>query len=259
MDLALAGRRALVVGATGAIGRATALGLAAEGVELAIAGRSHEGLTELQSRLGRACKTALTLDLTDPTSVVTAVDDATQALTGIDILVCAAAGDAFGSVWDVSRSVWERELIIKYLGTADLCRRVAPLMVEQGAGVVIVYTGIAANKVFSSNPMGGGANAALENFVRVLAASGAGRGVRVVGVSPGMTYSHRFDAFGADRVTEIIASIPVGHIAQPDEIADVAVFLASDRARYITGQIVIVDGGLSVWDRHADSPTKDTT
>ena len=256
MDLGLSGRRALVVGATGAIGGATAMGLAAEGVQVALAGRSADKLAALSTQLEASCLATIALDLTSGDSVAAAVDQATAALGRIDILVCAAAGDAFGSVWDVSREVWEREVVIKYLGTADLCRQVGARMREQGGGVVILYTGIAANRVFSSNPMGGGANAALENFVRVLSASGAEAGVRAVGVSPGMTYSHRFNAFGADRVGEIEASIPLGRIAQPHEIADVAVFLASDRAGYVTGQIVVVDGGLAVWDRRAGKPSE---
>lgn len=254
MDLRLGGRRALIVGATGAIGGATALALATEGVEVAVTGRSASALAEVRASLGASWKASVTLDLTDPSSVVAAVDEATAALGTIDILVCAAAGDAFGSVWDVQRSVWEREVLIKYLGTADLCRRVARHMADRGAGVIVAFTGIAANKVFSSNPMGGGANAALENFVRVLAVSGAERGVRVVGISPGMTYSHRFDVFGADRVTDIEASIPLGRIARPEELADIAAFLVSDRAGYVTGQTFVVDGGLTVWDRRLDRP-----
>ncbi len=249
MDLQLAGRRALVVGGTGAIGGATARRLAEEGVELAITGRSLDEAEQVRARVGPSCTAAITLDLTDETSVVAATERALEALGALDVLVCAAAGNQFGSLWDIERSVWERELLIKYLGTADLCRRVAAHMVSRREGVIVALTGIAATKVFASNPSGG-ANAALENFVRVLAASTAEQGVRVVGVSPGMTYSHRFDAFGADRMAAIEASIPLGHIAHPDEIADVVAFLASPRARYVTGQTIVVDGGLSVWERH---------
>ncbi len=248
MELDLAGRRALVVGGTGAIGGATARRLVEEGVEVAITGRSQEAAERARAALGPACTAAIALDLADESSVVAAVDRAQQALGAVDVLVCAAAGDKFGSLWELDRSVWEHEFAIKYLGTADVCRRVASAMVARGRGVVVALTGIAAGKVFASNPSGG-ANAALENFVRVLAASTAERGVRVVGVSPGMTLSHRFEAFGADRVAEIEASIPLGHIAAPEEIADVIVFLASDRARYMTGQTVVVDGGLSIWER----------
>lgn len=253
MDLDLAGRTALVVGATGAIGSAIGLRLAAEGAHVAVTGRSTAKLGALRARLGPSCSATVALDLTDERSLAAALATVDEALGHLDVLVCAAAGDRFGSLWDLSLSAWEHELRIKYLGTADLCRQVAARMVQRGRGVIVALTGIAAGKVFASNPSGG-ANAALENFVRVLAAATAEHGVRVVGLSPGMTYSHRFDAFSADRVAAIEASIPLGHIAQPEEIADVAVFLASDRARYLTGQTVVVDGGLSVWERRPPTP-----
>jgi NAD(P)-dependent dehydrogenase (short-subunit alcohol dehydrogenase family) len=112
--------------------------------------------------------------------------------------------------------------------------------------VIVNLIGIATDMVVTQNPLGGAANAALRSFTRVLAAEVAGSGVRVIGVSPGMTAGGRLNRFAAEQLEAIRASIPLGAIGQPEEIADVVVFMASPRASYITGAILNVDGGLTL-------------
>jgi 3-oxoacyl-[acyl-carrier protein] reductase len=255
MDLGLSGARVLVVGATGSIGGAVVRTLLVEGAQVVPAGRDEVALAQLAEVGGARVPGTVVLDLAVGSSVEAGVARAADLLGGLDGLVVAAAGDRFRSLWDVGREEWSQELAVKYIGTGDVCRCVARRMVEQGAGAIVVLTGIAAVKVFSANPMNHGANAALESFVRVLGAEVARHGVRVLGVSPGMTMSRRFEAFASDQRDRILASIPVGRIAEPEEVADVVTFLLSNRARYMTGSIVTVDGGLATWDQRLAQDT----
>jgi NAD(P)-dependent dehydrogenase (short-subunit alcohol dehydrogenase family) len=254
VDLGLEGKGAFVVGATGAIGGAVADALAEEGVRVACGARSHAGLQPLRDRLGQACVGTVEMDLRDAASVATAVDTVEALLGGVDILVCAAAGDVFAPIWEVTREQWEDELLTKYLGTADLCRTMASRMIHRRSGVILAMTGIAAQKVFTTNPMNGAANVALENTLRLLAVASAPAGVRVVGISPGMTQSRRFASFAESRLADIAASIPVGRIADGRDLADLAIFLASPRASYVTATTVVADGGLSAWDARLPLP-----
>ena len=249
MNLELDGKGALIVGAAGSIGGAIALALAGEGVRIASADCDLERLSAFAQSLGDMSAGTIQIDLSDGMSVVRGVEEAEKILGSVDILVCAAAGSRFGSLWEVERDDWNEELSVKYLGTADICRRVAKEMVSRGTGVIINIIGIAADIVFSSNPMGSGANAALQNFTRLLAAEVASSGVRVLGISPGMTLSRRFEAFAKSDIKQIEDSIPLGRIAKASEIADVVVFLASARASYITGTIIVADGGISYANR----------
>lgn len=254
MDLLLDGAGALVVGGRGAIGGAVARSLAAEGCRVVVTGRSKDALDAIAQTLGPACVGRVALDLGDERSVEEAVASAEGALDGIDVLVCAAAGDVFAPIWSATRGQWEGELLTKYLGTADLCRRVAARMVARRSGVILAMTGVAAQQVFTANPLNGGANAALENTLRLLGVAAAPSGVRVVSVSPGMTHSRRFRSFAEDRLEDIGASIPLGRIAAPEDIASVAVFLASPLASYVTATTVVVDGGVSSWDARLELP-----
>lgn len=246
MDLRLGGRAAFVVGATGEIGASIASTFAGEGARVVIAGRDEDRLQALLSSLGAASPGSVVLDLTDERSVREGVDRAEALLGGIEILVCSAMGETFGSVWTMDRETWENALRVKYVGTADLCRRVAGRMVERRSGVIATLIGVAAEVLFPSNPVGGDVNVALARFTRFLAAAVAPAGVRVVGVSPGYVRGRRLAAFADTAANAIEATIPLGRICTPQEVADLITFVVSPRAGYITGTIVTIDGGLSL-------------
>ncbi|MYJ72691.1 MAG: SDR family oxidoreductase, partial [Rhodospirillaceae bacterium] len=166
----------------------------------------------------------------------------------IDILVCAAGGDVtYAPVWEIPPEVYERDYRIKVVGTSQLCTRVAAHMVERGSGAIVNVIGIATDIVVTVNPAGSAANSGLRSFTRVLAREVAGSGVRVVGVSPGFVEGDRLARFATDEQTrQLKESIPLRALADPKELADVIVFVASPRASYITGEIVIVDGGATL-------------
>jgi NAD(P)-dependent dehydrogenase (short-subunit alcohol dehydrogenase family) len=243
MDLELAGRGALVVGATGEIGRAVVARLEAEGARVVAAARSAAKL----ERLFPAGAGRVEMDLRDDASIATAVQDTQRILGGIDVLVCTAAGEVpYGVLWTAKREDWIAEMSLKCIGTSQVCTRVAEGMKKQGSGAIVTVIGIATDMVVTQNPIGSAVNSGLRSFTRVLAADLAPAGIRVNGVSPGMVDGERFNRFATGRVEQIRASIPMGSIGTPDQFADVIVFAASPRAGYMTGAILTVDGGLTL-------------
>ena len=233
MDLDLAGTRALVVGASGGIGRATVSTLVEEGASVVAAARRTDRLP--------AGVPHVPIDLEDDASIAEAVTSATSALGGLDVLVVCAARDAFAPLEDSNRGEWQAHFEVKYFGTAELCRRATQHMAA-GASIILV-TGIAAQIPFAANPAGGAANAAMEHLVRLLCMEHAGRGIRAMGLSPGFTRTDRLANFSGGQLAAIEETIPLGRLAEPDEMAAVIAFLASPKASYITGTTIVVDGG----------------
>jgi NAD(P)-dependent dehydrogenase (short-subunit alcohol dehydrogenase family) len=236
MDLGLAGNRAIVVGASGGIGREIVVALEEEGATVVGAARNLDALSGHGEPIA--------LDLTDSGSVIEAVEQAAAHLGGIDTLVVSAARNAFGSLWETGRQHWRDQFEVKYVGVAELCTAAAPHMAD--GGCIIVLTGIASEIPFGGNPAGGAANAALTHLAKRLALDLGARGIRVVAVSPGFTRTERFANFSGDQVAAIEADIPLRRVAEPEEIASVVAFLASPRASYVTGTTVVVDGGRSI-------------
>ncbi len=249
MDLEIKGRGAFVVGATGDIGRATVERLLAEGARVVAGARSAERMAGMLGAAGLDVHGMVEIDLRDEASTAAAAVRAEELLGGaIDILVCAAGGDVtYAPVWEIPPGVYERDYRIKVVGTSQLCTRVAAHMVERGSGAIVNVIGIATDIVVTVNPAGSAANSGLRSFTRVLAREVAGSGVRVVGVSPGFVEGERLARFATDEQTRRLKeSIPLRALADPNEVADVIVFVASPRASYITGEIVIVDGGATL-------------
>lgn len=247
MDLELAGRGAFVVGATGDVGRAVVARLLSEGARVVVGSRSRGSMERCFGAAEKRVDGMVEIDLRDDASTTAAVKKAEELLGGVDILVCTAAGDiVYGPVWGVERNAWVSELALKLIGTSQLCTKVAQHMLQRGRGVIVNVIGIATDMVVTMNPVGSAGNSGLRSFTRVLAAEVARSGVRVVGVSPGMVAGARLGRFAADKLEQIRESIPQGRIGKPEEFADVIAFVASDRASYMTGEIVIVDGGLTL-------------
>ncbi|MYF09219.1 MAG: SDR family oxidoreductase [Rhodospirillaceae bacterium] len=249
MDLEIEGRGAFVVGATGDIGRATVRRLLAEGARVVAGARSAGRMSEKLGAAGLDVHGMVEIDLRDEASTEAAAERARDLLGGaVDILICAAGGDVtYAPVWQIPPDVYERDYRIKLVGTAQLCTGVAARMAERGSGAIVNVIGIATDIVVTVNPAGSAANSGLRSFTRVLAKEVAGSGVRVVGVSPGFVEGERLARFATDeQARRLKESIPLRALADPEELADVIVFVASPRASYITGEIVIVDGGATL-------------
>jgi len=257
MDLGLRGKTALVTGGSRGIGRAIARGLAAEGARVAICARTEAGLAEaaaaIEAETG-ARPVTIAGDLARLEEVARVVDAAVERLGGLDILVNNAGAIRGGDFLTTPDEQWLTDWSLKLLGYIRMARAVFPLMQRQGGGRICNIVGAAARNPSPTYLAGGAANAALVNFTKGLADLGAPHGIRVVAVSPAATRTERWEQLIAQQAAalgkpaetlraEAVRAYPLGRIARPEEIADLVCFLVSDRAAFITGICVTVDGG----------------
>ncbi|MDX1483050.1 MAG: short-chain dehydrogenase/reductase [Alphaproteobacteria bacterium] len=253
MELGIAGRWALVTGASRGIGRAIAKTLGAEGCNLHLAARSAEGLASAAEEITAAGGVEVAihpLDLSQPEAVAALG----EACAEVDILVNNAGDIPAGTLEGIDSATWRRCWDLKVYGYVDLTRAILPRMQARKSGVVVNVIGAAGEAPNPNYVAGCMGNAALMMFTRCLGGDSIGHGVRVVGVNPGATMSDRHLAHvraraervlgDAERWPELETRLPSGRSTRVEEIADTVAFLASDRASHITGTTLRVDGGV---------------
>jgi 3-oxoacyl-[acyl-carrier protein] reductase len=257
MNLGLAGKTALVTGGSKGIGRAVAQALAAEGARVAIVGRDGAALKEaaaaIRTKTGATLE-AIAADLSELSGVTRVVGDARERLGRIDVLVNNAGAIRPGDFLKIPDEQWIADWNLKLLGYIRMARAVFPLMREQGGGRIINIVGAAARNPAATYLVGGAANAALVNFTKGLADLGAPSNILVTAVSPAATRTERWDTMLARQAeatgktveqirAESEGTYPLGRIAVPEDIADLVAFLASERASFVSGICITVDGG----------------
>jgi 3-oxoacyl-[acyl-carrier protein] reductase len=254
MELDLAGRKALVTGASKGIGRAVARALAAEGCDLVLVARTAADLDEARNEIRAFRNVAVTtvpLDL----SVGDAARSLARDFPDIDILVNNAGAIPGGNLDEIDEPRWRAAWDLKVFGYINLCRAYLALMRERRRGVVVNIIGAAGERLDSAYIAGSTGNAALMAFTRALGGAAPEWGLRVVGINPGPVATERLvmllkkraqDRLGdAGRWQELTKTMPFGRPATPEEIAAMAVFLASDRSGYTSGTIITIDGGIA--------------
>jgi 3-oxoacyl-[acyl-carrier protein] reductase len=251
MDLGLAGKKVLVVGAGRGIGLAIWKAMAEEGAEVLVAGHRLETLERAAAEGGLEPAGIFAVDTASESSIDRLVDELDRRSIVLDALVVSVARPGRADLWSFDFDEWELNVRTKYLGPAHLSRRLVERMKDGGrGGAVVLIGGIAATGSNDQVPATGGANAAIENYVRMLASAAGPSGVRVVGVSPGAIRTPRLlegvDGGDAEeRLREHGALAPLGRVGEPEELAAAVTFLASPRASYVTGTTVVVDGGVT--------------
>jgi NAD(P)-dependent dehydrogenase (short-subunit alcohol dehydrogenase family) len=244
-------RVVLVTGGSKGIGRAIALGLAEDGADVAVAARSPEPLEktarEIEERGRRAL--AVPTDVTDPEQCRTLIERVTGELGGLDILVNNAGAAPFLSTFESARlEGWEKYFRITFIG-AVYCTHAAAeaLMARPGASIINVAS-VAAFLASPGLTYYASAKAALVSFTQTLAREWAPHGVRVNAIAPGFVETDMNVAARQDPTFhEMIRSqIPLGRWGTAEDVAGVARFLASDAAAWMTGSVVVIDGGQSL-------------
>lgn len=244
----LSGKKALVTGASRGIGRIIAVALAAAGADVAIAARSQDGLAETAREVTDLGRKAFVfpLDVTRQEDVTAAVHEAIRLLGQLDVVVNNAGGTNFTVPFlDMRISGWEKVMRLNLDSTIYVCQAAGPHMRERGRGSVINVASVAGLSSAPGLIPYGASKAAVISVTKTLAVEWAGFGVRVNALCPGWTATdlNRNLWDGPDGGRATIANVPMGRWGWPEEMAGPAVFLASDASSYMTGQVLVVDGG----------------
>jgi NAD(P)-dependent dehydrogenase (short-subunit alcohol dehydrogenase family) len=253
MDLELSGKKVLITGGSKGIGLAIARSFAKEGCELVLLARTGARLTEvatsIENRFGTRV-TTIAADLSVPDIFQRIAEDS----GGMDILVNNAGAIPPGNLLGLEMADWKRAWDVKVFGYIGLTQACYPELARR-RGVVVNIIGAAGSHPQPAYIAGSSGNAALMSFTAGFAQEARKDGVRVVGVNPGPVSTERFRMlmqaqaereFGeSDRWPDLMASLPFGRAARPEEIADTVVFLSSARSTYTSGAIVEIDGAMA--------------
>jgi 3-oxoacyl-[acyl-carrier protein] reductase len=257
MDLGLQGKVVLLTGGSKGIGKAITRTLAGEGCKVAICARGQALLQQtaqdIQQETGSEV-VPFVADLTDPEDVPRLVNEVVEHFGRIDILVNNAGSSPGGLLEDLTEEDWAQSLQLKFMGYVRCCKAVLPHMRRQGKGRVVNIIGNDGVKYSYWEITPGAANAAGQNLTLSLAEQYAKDNITFVAVNPGPVATERWDtllkAMARDRAITVAdadrlskSSIPLGRICTPEEVADLATFLASDRAHFVNGTMINIDGG----------------
>lgn len=242
MDLQLKNKRALVMGASSGIGRAIAEVLVQEGAKVAICSRSLDKLQKTAGEIG--AQYFYSCDLGKPGEAKAVVEKATTQMGSLDILVTNTGGPNKGAFADISDEQWQEDFQSLWMSVVESLKVALPRMKENRYGRILMVTSLAAKEPLSGLTTSNGLRAGLAGLSKSIANEYAPYGITLNQLLPGYTATDRLKEL---KLTEerIQQMVPAGRLGDPHELADLAAFLASPRAGYITGQSILVDGGVT--------------
>ncbi len=250
----LNGKRALVTAAAQGIGRATALAFVREGAQVIAADINADALQSLQAEAGEAL-TPLRLDVTDAAAVDALAARHATAATALDVLVNGAGYVHGGSILEAGDADWDFAWQLNVLAMARLIRALLPGMLARGGGSIISVSSVASSiKGVPNRCVYGTTKAAVIGLTKAVAADFVGRGVRCNAICPGTVESPSLQQRIAEQARQLattpetvhasfVARQPMGRLGKPEEIAALAVYLASDESAFVTGTAQVIDGG----------------
>jgi len=244
-------RVAIVTGSTRGIGRAIAEFYARAGAKVVISSRKQEACNEVAAELEAAGHEVLAVPchVGRKEDLQTLVDRTMAKWGRIDILVCnAATNPTYGPLSELSDEAWDKIMETNVRGTFWLCNMVLPLMAQNGGGSVILLSSIAGLRASTNIGAYGVSKAAEAGLARNLAAEWGPKNIRVNAIAPGLVKTDFARALWEDpvRLERAQNATPLRRIGEPEDIAGVALFLASDASAYVTGHILVADGGETI-------------
>jgi 3-oxoacyl-[acyl-carrier protein] reductase len=258
MNTGLQGRVAIVAASSQGLGKATAEALAAEGCKLALCARNTAALEALAAHLKTRYHSQVytqAFDVTDAAKVHAFVGRVAEEFGGVDICVTNAGGPPAKGFLAASLEEWQRALELNFLSTVYFCREVIPHMQKKKWGRIITITSITTKQPVADLVLSNAVRAAVVGLVKSLANEFGKDNILVNNVGPGFTATDRLKELAVTKSqstgksqSEIFAAwaadAPLQRLGEPRELADTIVWLASERASYITGQTILVDGGM---------------